>query len=141
MKIVNNPVYEMPANEYNLKLSKILKDMPEFEVPEWSLFVKTGTAKKRPPQEEDFWHKRAASILRQIYTHNVVGVNRLKTRYGSRKNRGMQPERFRKGSGKLIRVILQQSEKAGLLEKFNESGKRAGRRLTEKGKELLQGVK
>ncbi|MEK6936358.1 MAG: 40S ribosomal protein S19 [Nanoarchaeota archaeon] len=141
MKIEKNPVYEMPANEYNLKLAMVLKEMPEFEVPEWSLFVKTGTAKKRPPQEEDFWHKRAASILRQIYTHNVVGVNRLKTRYGSRKNRGMQPERFRKGSGKLIRVILQQSEKAGLLEKFNESGKRAGRRLTEKGKELLQSIK
>lgn len=141
MKIEKNPVYEMPANEYNFKLAMVLKEIPEFEVPEWSLFVKTGTAKKRPPQEEDFWHKRAASILRQIYTHNVVGVNRLKTRYGSRKNRGMQPERFRKGSGKLIRVILQQSERAGLLEKYNESGKRAGRRLTEKGKELLQGIK
>ena len=141
MKIEKNPVYEMPANEYNFKLAMVLKEMPEFEVPEWSLFVKTGTAKKRPPQEQDFWHKRAASILRQIYTHNVVGVNRLKTRYGSRKNRGMQPERFRKGSGKLIRVILQQSERAGLLEKYNESGKRAGRRLTEKGKELLQGIK
>ena len=141
MKIEKNPVYEMPANEYNFKLAMVLKDMPEFEVPEWSLFVKTGTAKKRPPQEQDFWHKRAASILRQIYTHNVVGVNRLKTRYGSRKNRGMQPERFRKGSGKIIRVILQQSERAGLLEKYNESGKRAGRRLTEKGKELLQSIK
>ena len=141
MKIEKNPVYEMPANEYNFKLAMVLKDMPEFEVPEWSLFVKTGTAKKRPPQEQDFWHKRAASILRQIYTHNVVGVNRLKTRYGSRKNRGMQPERFRKGSGKIIRVILQQSERAGLLEKYNESGKGAGRRLTEKGKELLQSIK
>ena len=136
-----NPVYESNLREYNNKLAHALKKMQEFEVPEWSLFVKTGTAKKRPPQEEDFWHKRAASILRQIYTHNVVGVNRLKTRYGSRKNRGMKPERFRKGSGKIIRVILQQAEKAGLLEKFNESEKRAGRRLTQKGKELVEGIK
>jgi small subunit ribosomal protein S19e len=137
----NNPVYEMLAGEYNKKLAEILKEMPEFQQPEWSHFVKTGVAKVKPPQDPDFWHKRAASILRQIYTHRVVGVNRLKTRYGSLKNRGMRPEKFRRGSGKIIRVILQQSEKAGLLEKFNESGKRAGRILTKQGKELLESIK
>ena len=41
----------------------------------------------------------------------------------------------------MIRTILQQSEKAGLIEKYNESGKRAGRRLTNQGKELLEGIK
>jgi len=136
-----NPVYEIPANEYNKKLAEALKQIPEFQQPEWSLFVKSGVAKKRPPQEEDFWHKRAASILRQIYTHKTVGVNRLKTRYGSKQNRGMKPEKFKKGSGKIIRTILQQAEKAGLLEKKNEPGKRAGRCLTEKGKELLENIK
>ena len=136
-----NPVYEMNAEEYNNKLAIILKEIPEFARPEWSYFVKTGTAKIKPPQNPDFWHKRAASILRQIYTHKVVGVNRLKTRYGSLKNRGMQPEKFRRASGKIIRTILQQAEKAGLLEKFNESGKRAGRKLTKLGIELLESVK
>lgn len=137
----NNPVYEMPANDYNKKLAEALKQIPEFQQPEWSLFVKSGVAKKRPPQEEDFWHKRAASILRQIYINKTVGVNRLKTRYGSRQNRGMSPERFKKGSGKIIRTILQQAEKSELLEKKNEPGKRAGRSLTEKGKELLENIK
>ena len=136
-----NSVYEMPANEYNKKLAEALKQIGEIQIPEWSLFVKSGVAKKRPSQEVDFWHKRAASILRQIYIHKTVGVNRLKTRYGSKKNRGVQPSKFRKASGKMIRVILQQSEKAGLLEKFNEPGKRAGRILTKQGKELLEGIK
>jgi len=136
-----NPVFEMPANDYNKKLAEALKQISEFVQPEWSLFVKTGVAKKRPTQEIDFWHKRAASILRQIYIHKTVGVNRLKTRYGSRKNRGMRPEKFKKGSGKMIRVILQQAEKAGLLEKKNEPKKRAGRSITEKGKELLENIK
>ena len=136
-----NPVYEMPASEYNQKLAEILKSMPEFEQPEWSLFVKTGISKKRPPQEKDFWHKRASSILRQIYLNKVVGVNRLKTRYGSKKNRGYKPEKFKKASGKIIRTILQQAEKAELLKKSKESGKRAGRTLTDKGNELLEGVK
>jgi len=116
-------------------------EMPEFVQPEWSFFIKTGVAKERPPQDPDFWCKRAASILRQIYINKTVGVNRLKTRYGSKKNRGVQPSKFRKASGKIIRTILQQSEKAGLLEKFNEPGKRAGRILTKQGKELLEGLK
>ncbi len=135
-----NPVYEMIASEYNSKLAEALKKFEEIKAPEWSLFVKTGVSRKRPSQEKDFWYKRTASILRQIYIHKTVGVNRLKTRYGSKKNRGMKPERFRKSSGKIIRVILQQAEVAGLLEKFNESGKKAGRRLTDKGKEMLEGV-
>jgi len=133
-------VYEMKADEYNLKLAEALKQIPEIKEPEWALFVKTGMAKKRPPQEPNFWHKRAASILRQIYINKTVGVNRLRTRYGSKKNRGYKPERFKKASGKIIRTILQQAELAGLLEKYKESGKRAGRKLTEKGKELLEGI-
>ncbi|MBT4165456.1 40S ribosomal protein S19 [archaeon] len=139
MKI--SAVYNLQANEYNEKLAQALKQLPEFEQPEWSYFVKTGIAKKRPPQEKDFWHKRAASVLRQIYVHKVVGVNRLKTRYGSRKNRGMKPEAFKKASGKIIRTILQQAEKAELLAKSNEIGRRAGRILTPKGKELMEGIK
>ena len=134
-------VYEMPAQEYNTKLANILKGMEEFKQPEWSCFVKSGVAKQRPPRDPDFWFKRAASILRQIYTHKVVGFNRLKTRYAGRKKRGVRPEHFAKASGKMIRIVLQQAEKAGFLEKFNEAGKRAGRRLTEKGKDLLEGVK
>jgi len=139
MKI--SPVYEMPADKYNKKLAEALKQISEFKQPEWAFFVKTGVAKIRPPQDKDFWYKRAASILRQIYINKVVGVGRLKTRYGSKKNRGMKPERFRKGSGKIIRVILQQAEEAGLLEKYNEPGKRAGRKMTEKCKELMENIK
>jgi small subunit ribosomal protein S19e len=141
MVIKISPVYAISANDYNQKLADALKQFPEIEAPEWSLFVKTGTAKKRPPQEKDFWHKRAASILRQAYVQKTIGVNRLKTRYGSRKNRGMKPEAFRKASGKIIRTILQQTEKAGLLEKTNELKQRAGRKLTEKGKELMENIK
>ncbi|MBD3253261.1 30S ribosomal protein S19e [Candidatus Pacearchaeota archaeon] len=133
-------VYEMPADEYNKKLAETLKGMDEFKQPEWSFFVKSGTSKKRPPQDSDFWHKRAASILRQAYVRKIVGVNRLKTRYGSKKNRGFKPEKFRKSSGKIIRTILQQAEAAGLLEKTTD-GKRYGRKLTKNGIELMEGVK
>jgi small subunit ribosomal protein S19e len=133
-------IYEIPADEYNKKLAEALKNNNEFKMPEWAFFVKTSTSKSRPPVSNDWWYARAASILRQIYINKVVGVQRLRVKYGSRKNRGMKPEAFAKASGKVIRTILQQGEKAGFLEKVKE-GRRFGRRLTKSGKEFLEGVK
>ena len=125
-------------DKYNKILAEALNKIPEFEAPDWSAYVKSSVSKKRPISEEDFWYKRAASILRQIYIKGIVGVERLKTRYGGRKDRGSKPPEFRKGSGKIIRTILQQAEKAGLVEKYK--GKKTGRRITEKGKEFLESL-
>jgi len=113
-----------------------LKNIKEFEAPEWTLFVKTGASKQRPPENDDWWYVRAASILRTLYVKGVVGVERLRTKYGSKKNRGMAPEKFFRSSGKIIRVILQQATKANLVEHIKE--KKTGRRLTRKGKEMLE---
>jgi small subunit ribosomal protein S19e len=124
--------------KYNKILAEALKKVKEFEKPEWVDFVKSGTHKQRPIAEVDFWHKRAASILRQVYIKEIVGVERLRTRYGGRKNRGYKPAEFRKSSGKIIRKILQQAEAAGLLEKAK--GKKVGRQLTAKGKEFLEKI-
>jgi len=140
-----NTVYELNAQEYNLKLAEAIKQVPEFKEPEWAQFVKSGAAKERPIEDPNFWHKRAASILRQIYKRNIVGVNRLKTRYGSLKDRGMKPEEFRKASGKIIRTILQQSDAAGFTEIAKTikgvKSKRPGRKLTQKGKDFLEAIK
>ena len=108
-------VYDFNQQEYNLKLAEALKKIPEFAQPEWSEFVKSSSSKERPIDDSNFWHKRAASILKQIYAKEIVGVNRLRIKYGSKKNRGSKPEKFKKAGGKIIRTILQQSEKAGFL--------------------------
>lgn len=140
-----NAVYEINAHEYNLKLAEALKKINEFEQPEWSMFVKSSSSKKRPIEDPDFWYKRSASILKQIYKKKILGVNRLKTKYGSKKNRGYAPEKFRRASGKIIRVILQQCDAAG----FTEISKtikgvrerKPGRQLTKKGKEFMEAIK
>jgi small subunit ribosomal protein S19e len=131
-------VYEAEPKKFLSKLAGELKKLDEFKMPEWSLYVKTSTARARPPIENDFWYTRAGSILRQIYFRGVIGVNRLKTKYGGRKKRGVKPAEFRKAGGKIIRVILQQAEKAGLVEK--SKSKKAGRQLTKKGKEFLDKI-
>jgi len=144
-KTEKNPVYELNAQEYNLKLAEALKKIPEFKQPEWVGFVKSGPGKARPIDDPDFWYKRAASILRQVYRKSIVGTNRLRTKYGSKKERGARPEEFRKAGGKIIRVILQQSDKVGFTEIVKGikgvKGKKPGRQLTEKGKKFLEEIK
>ncbi len=140
-----NPVYDLPSQEYNLKLAEALKGIPEFEAPEWVQFVKSSPSKERPIDDLDFWHKRAASILRQIYKKDLLGVNRLRTRYGSKKNRGQRPEKFVRAGGKIIRTILQQSDKAGFTEMSkivkDVRNKKPGRKLTAKGKDFMEAIK
>ncbi|KHO48915.1 MAG: hypothetical protein QJ16_C0002G0050 [archaeon GW2011_AR1] len=138
-------VFEINAQEYNLKLAEALKKIPEFKEPDWAKLVKSGPSKERPIDDLDFWHKRAASILRQIYKKKIVGVSKLRTKYGSKKNRGFKPEEFRKAGGKIIRTILQQSDKAGLTEIAKDirdvRSKKPGRQLTKKGKDFLEAIK
>lgn len=134
-----NAVKTIQAGKYNHLLASELKNHKEFKAPEWIHFVKSGKGKQRPIEDENFWYNRSASILRQIYLRGIVGTQRLRTRYGNRKDRGKQPAHFAPSSGKIIRMILQQSEAAGLLTKSETEKK--GRMLTEKGKKLLEGVK
>ncbi len=126
------------AAKYNSKLAEALKKLDEFQSPEWIDFVKSGANKSRPINEPDFWYKRTASILRQIYIHEIVGVQRLRTRYGGRKDRGNEPKKFVRGGGKIIRLILQQAEKAGFLEKAE--GQKKGRKLTAEGKKFMEKI-
>ena len=138
-------IYELDAQEYNLRLAEALKKISEFKEPEWLAFVKSSPSKERPIEDVNFWHKRAASILKQIYKKKIVGVNRLRTKYGSKKNRGFKPERFQRAGGKIIRVILQQSDKAGFTEIAKDirgvREKKPGRQLTQKGKEFMEAIK
>ena len=127
-------VREVKADRLIGALKEELKKMEELAPPQWSRYVKTGTSRERPPEQPDWWYTRAASILRRIYIDGPVGVSRLRTYYGGRKNRGQAPEHSRRGSGKIVRTILQQLEKAGLVTKEE----RKGRKLTQKGADLLE---
>ncbi len=106
------------------------------EMPEWAKFVKTSIGKERVPEQEDWWYTRAASILRKINLKGPIGVARLSKMYGSKKNRGYKPERFKPGSRKIIRTILQQLEKIGLVKQVDK--KKKGKLITEEGKKYLE---
>jgi len=131
-------IYAKDPEKFIPALAEALKKIPEFEAPEWVFFVKSSSAKQRPPVSEDFWYTRAASVLRQLYLKGVVGVGKLRTRYGSRKDRGGKPDKFKKASGKIIRTILQKAESAGLVEKVAKL--QHGRRLTQTGRDFLDSI-
>lgn len=116
-----------------VELQKVIKQ------PEWSLFVKTGTSKTRPPERNDWWYTRSAAILRKIYIQGPIGVSKLRTKFGGKKHRGYKPEEFRRASGKIIRVILQELEKAEFIKKAEKSVHK-GRIITPKGRSFLDKI-
>ncbi len=135
---MSKKIFSEDPKEYNDALALALKNIEAIKAPEWSLYVKSGVSKERVPEDPDFWYKRLASVLRQLYINGVVGVGKLRTRYGSRKDRGSKPAKQMKASGKMIRVMLQQAEQAGLVEKLDKI--QFGRRLTPEGRNFLDSI-
>ncbi len=108
------------------------------KMPEWAKFVKTGSYKERPPEQADWWFLRAASMLRRIYIDGPVGTSKLRTYYGGLHRRGHKPAHFGKASGKIIRTILIDMEKSGLLVKVDKPKK--GRVVTPEGQKLVNAI-
>jgi small subunit ribosomal protein S19e len=129
-------IYDVEINKLLEKASEDMKKVSSIHPPDWSKFVKTGVHKERPPVKSDWWYMRAAAILRRLYILGPIGVSKLRTKYGGRKRRGFKPERFMKGSGNIIRKILQQLEKAGFAKQM-QKGTFKGRVITPQGKSFL----
>ncbi len=132
-------VYEVRPNELIEEAAKELSNMPEYAPPEWAVYCKTGVSKERPPVRPDWWYVRAASVLRAVYKFGPIGVSKLRTKYGGRKNRGVVADKTFKGGGNIIRTILQQHEEAGYVAKA-EQGVHKGRILTPKGKAFMDSI-
>jgi small subunit ribosomal protein S19e len=130
-------IYDIPKTELIERASKELQKNPAIQPPAWAIFAKTGMHKQRQPVRDDWWFVRAAAVLRRLSdVDGPIGVQKLRTVYGGRKNRGHSPERFYPGSGNILRKIFQQLEKAGLAKKV-EKGLHKGRMITPAGFSLL----
>ncbi len=129
-------IYDVPVNDLIEEVAKELKQVNEIKPPSWSIYVKTGTHKERPPKREDWWYVRCAAVLRKVRLLGPIGTSKLRTKFGGKKNRGHKPEEFRKASGNIIRKVLQQLEAAGLVKK-TEKGVHKGRIITSKGMSLM----
>jgi small subunit ribosomal protein S19e len=127
-------VYDVPPDIMIKKLAEYLKDnVEDINPPSWSLFTKIGTYKENPPQQNDWWYIRCASLLRKLYLKSPLGISRLCVEYGGRGGRNASIEHGKKGTGSSVRVPLQQLEKAGFVVKEQKEG----RKLSNEGRSLL----
>jgi small subunit ribosomal protein S19e len=88
-----------------------------------------------PPEDPDWWYVRVAAVLRRVYVDGPIGVERMRSFYGGKKDRGSKPSQFRKGSGSILRKSLQQLESAGFV-----LHDRTGRRISPAGASFIDGI-
>ena len=128
-------VFDVPADLLIEKVAEEFKQNDKIESPAWSNFVRTGVHKERKPENPDWWFIRTASIIRRVYIDGPVGVQSLRTFYGGKKDRGVRPEKFMRGSGSIIRTALHQLEDAGYVEK-----QEGGRVVSPQGRSFLDKI-
>ncbi len=127
--------HDVPASKFIEKVAKYLKDnVDAVTPPPWASVAKTGSHVEKQPQNPDWWYVRAASILRKVYIHGPIGLEKLRADYGGRKGFTVTREHVFKSGGSNIRKVLQQLEVAG----FVQSSKPRGRIVTKEGRKLLQ---
>ncbi len=128
--------YDIPPPVLIERLAKHLKEeVDEITPPSWTVFAKTGIHAQRPPRDPEWWFTRCSSILRKVYVKGPIGIEKLRSEYGGRLDRGAKPEHARKGSGAIVRKALQQLQTAGLVKPLRNEGKVVtsdGRRLLDR---------
>jgi len=127
---------DVPTSALLPRLATELKNRQAVVPPPWASFAKTGVHKQRAPTQPDWWYLRSASVLRKIYVRGDIGIVRLSAEYGGKRDRGSAPYHARSGSRAVLREIVQQLEKSGLLQPY----KTRGRRVSPAGMKLLDSV-
>jgi small subunit ribosomal protein S19e len=130
-------LYDVPAEDLIEATAAELADEDAIEAPDWVEFAKTGTSRELPPEQDDFWQRRAASLLRKVAVDGPVGVNSLRTEYGDAKGGSnryqVRPPQKSQASGNVIRTALQQLEEVGYIEAAGGEG----RRISSEGRAFL----
>lgn len=127
--------HDVPAEDLIDAIEDELEDLDAVEAPDWADYSKTGRSRELPPQEDDWWTTRAASLLRKVYLEGPIGVGALKRHYGGKHRKGVEKSHHENGSGSVIRTALQQLEEEGLVEIKND-----GRETSAEGQQLLDGL-
>ena len=80
--------YDVPANELIKHTAVKFQKEEAIKMPEQNKYSKTSVARENIPDNSDWWYIRCASILRKIYFHDGIGIERLKAEYGGKKDKG-----------------------------------------------------
>jgi small subunit ribosomal protein S19e len=129
--------HDVPASLFIEHVAKYLKEnVEQVQPPAWAAVAKTGSHTEKQPQDPDWWYTRSASVLRKVYVHGPIGLEKLRSDYGGRKGFRVSPNHASKAGGSNIRKILQQLESAG----FIQITRPQGRIMAPKGRKILQEI-
>ncbi len=139
-KTVMATLYDVPAEDLIEAVAEELQAADPIEAPEWLEYTTTGTGRELAPEQDDFWERRAGSLLRKVAVDGPVGVGTLATAYGGTKQGSnryqVRPSQQADGSRNIVRTALQQLEDAGYV--LTAEGE--GRRITADGRALLDEI-
>ncbi|MFB6296949.1 MAG: 30S ribosomal protein S19e [Salinirussus sp.] len=130
-------LYDAPAEALIEAVADRLAEEDPIEEPDWAAYTKSGAGRELPPEQEDFWVRRAASLLRKVAVDGPVGVGSLRTEYGAAVQGSTRyrtrPRTGSDASGKIVRTALQQLAEAG----YVEVAEGEGRQVTPEGQGFL----
>ena len=130
--LVHDNTLRRSRRTFGKRSRKVAKSEDAIQPPEWSEFAKQQSIKKKSPSQADWWYFRTASVMRKVGVNGPIGTERLSRHYSGARDRGGKPNRSENGSRKVLRLIMQQLEVAGFLER-----QKGGRNLTPKGQSML----
>ena len=137
-------VLDVPANTFIKELASFLKEKNVIKLPKWSYLVKSSHANDVVPLDPDYMFYKAAAIARILYVtkSKSIGVGSLRSFFGKKMRRGVEPPKFMKAAGKIIREIAKQLKANGYVENYGAKGNSVtyGMVLTKQGRTELDKI-
>lgn len=94
-----------------------LKKGGKVALPAWVDLVKTSSNNELAPLDPEWYYIRAAAIIRRIYIRGGIGIGYMRKVFGRADREGPTPVHMGLCSGSVIRSVLKNLEKMGLVEK------------------------
>ena len=137
-------VLDAPSNLFIKTLALFLKEKNVIKLPKWSYIVKSSHANEVVPLDPDYMFYKAAAIARILYVtkSKSIGVGSLKSFFGKKMRRGVEPPKIMKAAGKIIREIVKQLKANGYVENYGTKGNAVtyGMVLTKQGRTELDKI-
>ena len=137
-------VLDVPSNAFINELASFFKEKNVIKLPKWSYLVKSSHANEVVPLDPDYMFYKAAAIARILYItkSKAIGVGSLKSFFGKKMRRGVEPPKFMKAAGKIIRELTKQLKANGYVENYGTKGNNVtyGMVLTKQGRTELDKI-
>ena len=137
-------VLDVPANTFIKELASFFKEKNVIKPQKWSNLVKCSHANEVVPLDPDYMFYKAAAIARILYVtkSKAIGVGSLRSFFGKKMRRGVEPPKFMKAAGKIIRELVKQLKNNGYVENYGAKGNSVtyGMVLTKQGRTELDKI-